>query len=162
MRRQSILRTLLFAVFFSIGASAMCVSIICDELIGHYHKRQLLKTRQEGIRRLKSLNADYDALLQQLEEDPNLIERLGSAVLGTEQENEDTIYPKVTPEQLDAARRALTEEPNQQFREPMMPLWLTRCCEPRRRMMLFFCGAVLILISLVWFGSGKQAGRRQD
>jgi hypothetical protein len=159
MRSQNILRTLLFVVFFSIGAAAMYVSIICDELIGHYHKRQLLKARQEDISQLKSLNADYDALLERLKNDPNLRERLRRAVLGTEQENEDTIYPKITPEQLDAARRALTEDPNQQVSEPVIPAWLKRSSEPHRRVMLFVSGAVLILISFAWFGSAdKRAG----
>lgn len=161
MRRQSILRTLLFVVFFSIGAAAMYISVICDELAERYHKRQLLKARQESISRLKSLNADYDALLQQLEDDPNFIERLGSAVFGSEQEREDTIYPKVTPEQLDAARRALTEDSSQQFPEPVIPDWLSRCREPRRRIMLFFCGAVLILISFMWFGRAEKTSQKQ-
>jgi hypothetical protein len=161
MRRQNILRTLLFVVFFSIGAAAMYISVICDELVEHYHKRQLLKAGQRCIARLKSLETDYDALLQQLEEDPDFIERLGSAVFGTGQEDKDTIYPIVTPEQLDAARRALTEDSSQPLPEPMIPGWLTRCREPRRRIMLFLSGAFLILISFVWFGRAEKTSRKQ-
>jgi hypothetical protein len=150
---------LLFAVFFSIGAAALSISSLCDDLLRYYHNKQLLKSAKESLKRLDSLNADYDALLRQLQEDPNLIKRIAHAALGTERKDEDTVYPKVTPEQLDAARKALTKGPNRQFHEPMTPLWLTRCREPRRRMMLFFSGAGLILISFIWFGSGKRAGQ---
>jgi len=105
------------------------------------------------LQRLKSLGADYDALLQQLQEDPNLLERLGPATLGTGRNDGNTVYPRVMPEQLDAARKALTEEPRQEGPEPTMPRWLTRCKEPSRRVSLFAAGAVLILISFMWFGS---------
>ena len=155
--RQNILRTLLFVILFSIGAAALSISLLCDDLLQYYRNKQLLKAAEVSLNRLKSLNTDYDLLLQRLEEDPNLIERIVPAILGTEREDKDTIYPKLTPEQLNAARKALTEDPNQQFPESMIPDWLRRCSELRRRIMLFLSGAVLILISLVWFGSGKQA-----
>jgi len=161
MRRQSILRTLLFVILFSIGAAAMSIALLCDDLLQYYRNKQLVKAAEVSLERLKSLNTDYDLLLQRLEDDPNLIERIVPAILGAEAGDKDTIYPKLTPEQLDAARKALTEGPNQQFREPIIPDWLTRCSKPRRRIMLFLSGAVLILISLVWFGSGKQTGRNE-
>ena len=154
---------LLFAVFFSIGAAALSISSLCDDLLRYYHNKQLLKSAKESLKRLDSLNADYDALLRQLQEDPNLIKRIAHAALGTERKDEDTVYPKVTPEQLDAARKALTEDSNQRFPESArggIPGWLTRCSEPRRRKMLFGAGAVLILVSLVWFGPVKQIDRQ--
>jgi len=110
MRSQYILRTFLFVVFFSVGAAALSSSILCGDLLQYYHNKQLLKAAEDSLNRLESLNTDYDVLLQQLQKDPNLIKRIAPATLGIEQEGEDTIYPKVTPEQLDAARKALTED----------------------------------------------------
>lgn len=159
MRRQSILRTLLFVVFFGIGAAALSGSILCDDLLQYYTNRGLLKSAEESLTRLESLNADYDALLQQLQNDPNLIERIAPAAVGAEREDEDTAYPKVTPEQLDAARRALTEDSNQRSSEAMTPRWLTRCSGPSRRIALFLAGAFLILISFTCFGPREQSGR---
>jgi len=159
MRSQYILRTFLFVVFFSVGAAALSSSILCGDLLQYYHNKQLLKAAEDSLNRLESLNTDYDVLLQQLQKDPNLIKRIAPATLGIEQEGEDTIYPKVTPEQLDAARKALTEDSNQRFPESArggIPGWLTRCSEPHRRKMLFGAGAILILISLVWFGPARQ------
>jgi len=158
MRRQSILRTLLFVIFFGIGAAALGVSILCVDLLRYYTNRQLLAAAEESLRRLESLNTDYDALLQQLQKDPNLVKRIGPAVLGTEPEDEETIYPKVTPQQLAAARRALTEGPNQPrfIGAPLVPGWISRCSEPPQRVILFLAGAFLVLISFIWFGSPRE------
>lgn len=157
MQRQNILRTLLFVVFFGVGATAMYVSIICNEFIGFYHKRQLLKAKQEGTKRLKSLNVDYDALLEQLRTDPNVIKRIAPATLGTEPDDEETIYPKATAEQLDAARRVLTEDSGRQVEDSMIPAWLARCSKPLQRFILFLSGAFLVLISFVCFNPAKQS-----
>lgn len=160
MRRQNILRTLLFVVFFSIGAAALSGSILCGDLLRYYHNKQLLKAAEESLRRLESLNTDYEALLQQLEKDPNLVKRIAPATLGTEPEDKETVYPKVTLQQLAAARKALTEDSNQQPIKPVMPDWITRCSEPPQRTILFLAGALLILISFIWFGCTRQ--RSQD
>ncbi len=161
MRRQDIIRALLFVVFFSIGAAALGGSILCNDLLRYYQSRQLLKAAEVSLSRLESLNADYDALLQQLERDPNLVKRLAPATLGTEPDGKDTVYPKVTPEQLSAARKALSKEAARQPAEPVMPDWIIRCSEPRRRIILFLAGAFLILISFIWFGPAKRTATEE-
>ena len=70
MQRQNILRTLLFVVFFGIGTAALAGSILYDDLLGYYRNKQLLRSAEETLNKLESLNADYDALLKQLEERP--------------------------------------------------------------------------------------------
>jgi len=161
MQRKNILRTLLFIVFFSIGATAMYLSIICDELLQSYDLKQQLKAEKELRNRLESLTVDYDAVLENLQKDPNLLQRIAPATLGTEREDEQTIYPKVTPEQLNAARKALSKEPDQQFPEPAVPDWITRCSRPPRRIVLFLAGASLILISFVFFVPARQRSREE-
>jgi hypothetical protein len=162
MVRQNILRALLFVVLFSIGGAALSGSILCDDLLEYYTNGQLLRSAEESVRRLEALNADYDGLLEQLREDPNLVERIVPAVFGMERKDANTIYPKATAEQLDAARKALTEGSNQQPAEPAIPAWLTRCSDPQRRAMLFGAGAVLVLISFIWFGPSQQSGEKAD
>ncbi|MHC4571842.1 MAG: hypothetical protein ACYS0C_07185 [Planctomycetota bacterium] len=110
MRRQNILRTLLFIVFFSIGAAALSGSILCDDLVRYYRSRQLLKAEEESLSRLETLNSDYEELLQQLEKEPNAVKRIAPVTLGAEPEAGDTIYPKATEEQL--AARLAVESPN--------------------------------------------------
>ena len=142
----------LFVLFFSIGAASLSSSILFDDLIKYYQNKQLLRDDQESLDRLKSLNADYDVLLERLEEDPNLvIERLAPATLGTKTEDANMVYPRARSRQLAAARKALMEESNGQSTEVAMPQWLKRCSESRNRMLLFISGVVLVLISFVCF-----------
>jgi hypothetical protein len=159
LRRQNIIRAFLFVVFFSIGAAALSGSILCADLLRYYHNKGLLKDEKELSSQLKSLNTDYDALLQQLRDDPNLIKRIANVTLGKDDNDANTIYPKATAEQLTAARKALTEETSSEPAEATLPRWLTRCREPRRRTMLFFAGAGLILISFICFGPAKEKNR---
>ena len=160
MRKQNILRTVFFIVFFSIGASALSVSILCDDLVRYYRNNQLLKAAEESLRRLEVLNADYGALLEQLEKEPNAVERIAPATLGTEPGAEDTVYPKATAEQLAAVREALREEAGNGIGGPAMPDWLVRCSKPPRRVILFFAGAFLILISFICFGSVSRKANK--
>ena len=160
--RIDTMRAFLFVVFFSIGAAAMCGAILLDDVLSYHHNKQLLKTTEISLKRLESLITDYDALLQQLEKDPNLINRIGPAVLGTEPAEANAVYPKVTAQQLDAARQALTEDMNQQTTEPELSNWLARCSKPPQRIVLFSAGAFLILVSFVWFGpTGRQKPEKQ-
>ncbi len=152
MQGRKVIQAVFFFLFFSIGAASLSSSILCDDLIEYYQKKQFLREAQESLDRLESLNTDYDVLLERLEEDPNLvIDRLAPATLGTESEDPNTVYPRATSRQLAAARKALIEESNREPAEAAMPEWLSRCSEPRNRMLLFISGVVLVLISFVCF-----------
>jgi hypothetical protein len=156
MQERDIISVFFFVVFFGIGAASLSGSILCDDLVRYYRNRQLLETARESLNRLESLNADYDALLDQLEKDPNLVKRIAPAALGVEPEDTNAIYPTATPEQLAAARKVLTEERNQQLADSMVPRWLTRCSEPHRRIGLFLAGAGLIFVSFICFVPAKR------
>jgi hypothetical protein len=153
---------MLFVIFFSIGAASLGVSILCDDLVQYYRNRQLLRVTQQSVNRLESLNTDYDILLEQLEKDPNLVKRLAPATLGTEPEDTNAVYPRAAREQLTAAHEALTKNQNGQSTGPMLPEWLTRCSEPRRRITLFVAGSVLILISFTCFAPVRQSPTKEE
>ena len=151
----------MFVIFFSIGAASLGISILCDDLVQYYRNRQFLRVTRQSVNRLKSLNTDYDVLLEQLEKDPNLVKRLAPATLGTEPEDANAVYPRATPEQLAAAHKALMEDQKDQSDAEMLPRWLTRCSEPRRRMTLFVAGSVLILISFTCFAPVKLTPQKE-
>jgi hypothetical protein len=161
LRSQNILRTFLFVVFFSIGTAALTVAILRDDLLRYYQNKQLLRSAEETLNKLESLNADYDVLLKQLKENPALLERIAPATLGTEPTDANTIYPKVTAEQLDAARKVLAEDSKRQQSGAEMPEWIIRCSEPSKQIILFLAGAFLILISFICFGTTGERGRGQ-
>jgi hypothetical protein len=152
MQGRKFIQAVLFFLFFSIGAASLSSSVLCDDLVQYYQNKQLLRTAQESLDRLKSLNTDYDVLLERLEEDPNLvIDRLAPATLGTKAEDANTVYPRARSRQLAAARKALIEESNRESPGAAMPEWLSRCSEQRNRILLFISGVVLVLISFVCF-----------
>lgn len=155
MKRPVVIRTVLFVLFFSVGAGSLGVSVICEDLVLYYQNRQLSEAARESLEKLKSLNDDYNMLLAQLAEDPNLLKRLATVTLGREPSDSNTVYPKTTARQLAAARKALTD-PNAEYSEPAIPKWLGRCSEPRKRMALFISGIALTLISFICFRPAKQ------
>ncbi len=161
MDGQNIIRKLIFMVFFGIGAAAVAGSILCDDLTAYFRNKLLLDDAQEAITQLKSLNSEYDELLSQLDADPNLFERIAPAALGIEHQEQNTVYPSATLEQLAIARRALALNSKFKIQDSKLPTnsvpaWLSRCSEPRRRMALFFVGAGLILTSFICFGFPKK------
>ena len=155
MKSQKILRTVLFVFFFGAGVITLAGVILSGDLLAYYQNKQLLKAAEVSVDKLKSLNADYDALIEQLEKDPNLLKRIAPAALGAEGKDPDTINPRIKAEQLAAARRTLTEQVSPKPDTSQIPRWVSRCCEPRRRMILCIAGALLIIVSFVWFGSAK-------
>ena len=161
MPSQNIIRAFLFVVFFSAGAAALSAAILCDDLLSYYSNRKLLKATELSTERLKTLNADYDAVLEQLENDPNYAQRIAPATIGTEPAGVNTVYPKVKADQLAAAKKALTENSDSLSDEMIIPDWLARSSDPFRRILLFIAGAFLVIISLVCFGPAKRISPEQ-
>ena len=162
MQGRNFIRAVLFVIFFSIGAGSLSFSILCDDLVQYYRNTALVAAAEESLEKLKSLNADYDAVIAMLQSDPNdpnSVKHLARVTLGPEHRDPNTVYPRAATEQLAAARRVLaaySDNPDLRKAEASMPWWLERCREPRMKMALFLCGVVLILTSLVCFGRRKD------
>jgi len=154
MQRQGVFHLLFFVVFFSIGAVALGGAVLCDDFIQYCRNQSLLQERQASLKRLESLNAEYDALLQELEKDPDLLQRIVPVTMGTEPNDPNTVYPKARAGELAIARKALVAEAGREPAAPAIPTWLQRCSDPPKRIALFIAGASLVLISLVCFTPG--------
>ena len=159
---RNVIRAILFVLFFSIGAGSLSVSILCADLVQHYRNAELLREAEESLDRLKSLDADYAVVIERLQldpNDPNSVKHLAGVTLGPEYHEPNTVYPRATARLLEAIERTLADESSQpasEQSESVLPRWLSRCSEPRRKMTLFFCGVVLILTSLGCFGPRKD------
>jgi hypothetical protein len=147
-----VIRTVVFVVFFSIGAAVLSGTVLCDDLLNYFYNRGLLEQAEKNLKKLESLDADYDAVLAQLESGPNELARLAPATLGIGPNEPNTAYPRATADKLAAARRALNEEPNRPADNGAVPQWLGPCCQWPRRHILFFSGSALVLISFLFFG----------
>ena len=158
MQGRNVIHTILFPLFFSLGAALLSIAILCDDLVKHYQNAELLRAAEKSLDRLRSLDADYGAVLKRLQldpNDPNPVKHLAVVTLGPEHQEPNTVYPRATAPWLEAIEEALADDSARpasgQSLSPL-PWWLSRCSEPRRKMTLFVCGAVLILTSLVCFG----------
>jgi hypothetical protein len=156
MQNERVIRTVAFVVFFSVGAAVLSATTLCDDLLKYYYYKGLLAQAESHLKKLESLNTDYDTLLSQFEGNPKELARLAPATLGIEANEPNTAYPRATPGKLAAARRALAEEPNQTTIIQGVPPWLGLGCQWPRRHILFISGAILVLISFVFFGPTKD------
>jgi hypothetical protein len=152
------IRVVAFVVFFSIGAAILSATVLCDDFLEYFHNRNLLRQAEGRLKKLETLNTDYDELLGRFEGDPCQLARLAPATLGIEPNEPNTAYPRASADKLVAARRALSEEPNEPAENEAIPEWLGLCCQWPRRHIFFFCGAALVLISFVFFGQSRRAG----
>ncbi len=159
MQSQDVVHFFLFVIFFSIGATALGGAVLCDDLILYCQNKQRIEEAELSLERLASLSDEYDALLANLQSDPNLLKRIAPATLGTEPEDPNVVYPRVKARELAMAQKALIEESEKELNGPAVPKWLERCSEPRRKMGLFIAGAGLVLISLVFFTRSSKAER---
>lgn len=159
---RSFVRLLLFAVFFSVGTASLTTSVLCEDLLRYYRYKQLLTQAEQNLKKLKSLNKEYDALLENIQSDPNLPDRAAMAVLGQRSAEPNAVYPKASPQQLAAVKQALAEINESQLIEPAEPNWLKRIAEPPKRLTLFIAGAALVLISFVCFGPARTTRTEED
>jgi hypothetical protein len=108
-------------------------------------------TAKERLEQLREIEEDYDILLERLRSDPNFIKRAIPPVLATPPNEPNTAYPKAHNDQLKAAAEALSEPAGTKIDNGKYPDWLERCNDTRTRWLIFFCGAGLVIISLVFF-----------
>ena len=150
MQKSDIIRIIFFILFFSIGAASLGLSVLCEDLVEYYSNIQLHKSAQKSLEKLEKLNQDYDIVLKNIQEDPNNLKRIAPIVTGNRDTDPNSVNPTATVRQLAAARRTIIEQQEKDL-EPQLPLWLVRVSESQKRMILFFSGVALMMISFVCF-----------
>ena len=153
------MRDILFIVFFTIGATALCGSILSRELVKYLENTQLLQESIASVEKLESLISDYEELLKQRQDDPNLIKRIISVTMGVDINEPNTVYPKLAANELQAARIAIAKQQKEIEKEKTIPEFLLRCNEPTKRIGLFLAGASLVLISFICFSPIKKESK---
>lgn len=148
-------RTVLFCLFVGAGLAALTVSILANELLELYRYKVELQKNEELNRRFQKLSAEYEAIIKQIEDDPNILARLAGVGLGAEPDSIDTAYPRVPEHTRLTAEKILLEQRQAGSEEPSPPPWLLRCNEPLARTIMFLCSAGLIIVSFICFGTKK-------
>lgn len=154
-RSVAVLRFIFFCVFFGIGSGAMTLAILAGEINDYCRSKDRLAVTQRQIESIKTLTAQYDAQLRQIEKNPNTLSRLRQVTLGEKPHAEDTVFPKAS--ELDAAAAALLEDRKTPQESPAVPRWPQRISHTKTRKALFLAGAVLVLLAFVFFGTRKPA-----
>lgn len=155
------MRAILFTIFFSVGALGLALAMLADEFVAAYKSRASLERNVESLAQLELLIDDFQALTEQLQADPNMVQRVAAVTLGTDPNDPNTAYPHAQAAELEAARQAIedTEEPQT---DDVLPEWLERITEPSRRWALLLAGGFLVLLSFMLFARKGEPGRRDD
>jgi hypothetical protein len=124
-----LVRYVLFCLFFGIGAGTVGLSILAGEVRDYYESKGLLAKTLADNEKIRSLTADYESQIQQIQNDPNSLLRLKLVTLGAEPSGKGTAYPKASDEQLAAAGRALLEDLRPPKTGSDIPKWVQRCSE---------------------------------
>ncbi len=156
----TLLRFVLFCLFFTIGASAIVLSVLTDELVNYYRNRDLPNRIEADNQRIRDLSSRYDQQIQQIRTDPSLLQRLERITFRTTQSaGDNTIVPVASDEQLAAAREALLKNLESSDQPSQLPHWLVRMADEvngiKNRLMLFLAGMGLILVTFIFFGTPR-------
>ncbi len=153
---NNFIRTIWFIVFFSIGSAALAIAVLIPDFVRYYRYRQVQHETEKSVRELESLNTKYDMLLKNIEDDPNLLNRVAPVIMGSDFNEPNAVYPETTAEGLNIARQALQNlqpiDPN----EVIVPNWLNRCSQPNMRLAMFLCGGALVMLSFICYGSSRK------
>jgi len=148
---QSMIRFVAFVITFGVGAGSLALSALCNDLIQFYGNKQALAQEQQQLVALEAKVQVYDALLKNMKTDPDVVQRIAPAVLGIKSDDPNTAYPLTGVQELFVAREMLRKEKNEKDGR-IVPSWLIRCRDQKRRTALFLAGGILVLIAFACFG----------
>lgn len=155
MQKGSFLRVLLFIIFSCLGIAAISLSMLAQEWVDLYTINSKLHKVEQMNRKIEVLNQDHQTLIDKIHNDPNMLKRLDTIVLGTAPAEVNIPVPDITEQQLQKVKAVLAEIDSEEQSDITPPCWLQRCGKSRSRLILFIAGAGLILVSFSCFGKVK-------
>ncbi len=152
-RLTLIIRFFVFSVFFLAGSGAVVLSILSEpELHTYYKNRAALVRIQQQNEKIISLTCQYDTLINRIESEPNLLNRLIPLTFGQKPHATDTAFPQVRTPALQIETEKLLKQIKDDSPADPIPAWFKRLASPKIRRGLFLAGAGLVLITFIFFG----------
>jgi len=148
-----LVRYVLFCLFFAVGAGAVALAVLADEIRDYCRGRVLLAETLSENEDIRFLTVEYAAQIDEIRKDPNLIRRLERVTLGRQPDEADTAFPRASEELLSEAGSAVLEDLRTDRPTREVPTWVERISEPNIRYSLFFAGAGLVLVTFIFFGA---------
>lgn len=149
-------RLIFFIILFTAGAVALATAVLYPDLLRYYQYNQLLQSSRDSLTELKLLNARYDALLENIEQDPNLLNRAAAVVIGAEPNDSNVVYPRTGPEQIAAAKYALEKYDDKKEDAVPIPDYMKRLGRGGYRIAMFISGCGLVLVAFICFAPAQQ------
>ncbi len=150
------IRFVLFGIFFLTGTGAIVLSILAEpELKEYYQSRAALAQIQQQNKKILSLTGQYETLINRIESEPNILDRLIPLTFGHKPRAADTAFPRVQNHSLQTETEKLLKQIENTHPVEPIPAWFARILEPNIRRGLFLSGAGLILITCIFFGTAK-------
>ena len=150
---MGLVRYVLFCLFFAVGAGAVALSILAEEMRDYYEGKNLLEKTSADNEDIKFLTIEYEAQIYEIRRDPNILGRLRRVALGREPSAEDTAFPRASEKLLTEAGAAVLADLRSSRPAREIPKWVKRTSEPKVRRSLFFAGAGLVLVTFIFFGA---------
>ena len=151
-----ILRFILFCIFFTIGATAIVLSVLAEEIEDYYEQRGVPGLMEADNERIRNLAAKYEDQVAAIKATPSILKNLEHITFGSQPSAEGTTFPNASPGQLSAAKEALVENVNRRVAPSQLPEWVRRCKDPNSRLTIFVAGMGLVLITFIFFGTPSR------
>ena len=148
-----IVRYVLFCLFFAVGAGAVALAVLADEIRDYCEGRNLLAKTLAENEDIQFLTIEYAAQIDEIRNDPNIVSRLERVTLGRQSGAEDTAFPRASEKLLSEAAQAVLADLRTPRPARQVPKWVERISEPNIRYSLFFAGAGLVLVTFIFFGA---------
>lgn len=162
MRMESFTRFILFCIFFVFGLGAFSLSILCEDIRLYYSSKEDMNNVQASLETLAMLDEDYEALLERIESDPELLQQVIDSTFGNVEQDSNIARPRTNAEQLAAVKEALLKSSDSQNTNGGVPKYLERITDPRMRLALLLAGASLIITAFIFFGPVGRADLRDS
>ena len=148
-----IVRYILFCLFFAVGAGAVALAVLADEIRDYCQGGVLLAETLAENEDIRFLTVEYAAQIDEIRKDPNILGRLERVTLGRRGDAEETVFPTASEKLLTEAGTAVLEDLQADRPVYKIPTWVERISEPNIRYSLFFAGAGLVLVTFIFFGA---------
>jgi len=150
---MGLVRYVLFCIFFAVGSGAVALAVLADEVRDYCEGRNLLAKTLADNEDIQFLTIEYEAQIDEIRNDPNIVGRLERVTLGRQGGAEDTAFPTASDELLSEAGKAVLADLRTGRPARKIPTWAERISEPNIRYSLFFAGAGLVLVTFIFFGA---------
>ncbi len=151
MNADSTIKNILFVVFFGAGICSVFFSILCDEILNYYQIKISREQTAATIEEIVEMDRQTSELVKDIEENPEIVERLGPLKFGTEPNHPNAIEIHLRESELREVQEIIEQKRLTNQSQTEIPLLVKRCVDPTIRQILFFAGSGLILVSFSCF-----------